>query len=112
MYIYVIDGSNRLEIGLMIGFYDRVFIFLPRSKPDRGTGQKTDNPRPDAQILMSNPRPVGHQGYWDFGLGCTLSDLICYGTKPYKLLWLGPEQLGSKFAIGHVFLVFYFCTDG
>ena len=35
-----------LEIGLMIGFYDRVFIFLPRSKPDRGTGQKTDNPRP------------------------------------------------------------------
>ena len=46
-----------LEIGLMIGFYDRVFIFLPRSKPDRGTGQKTDNPRPvrGEKIELKNP---------------------------------------------------------
>ena len=41
MYIYVIDGSNRVRNRVN----DRVFIFLPRSKPDRGTGQKTDNPR-------------------------------------------------------------------
>ena len=41
----------------MIGFYDRVFIFLPRSKPDRGTGQKTDNPRPvrGEKIELKNP---------------------------------------------------------
>ena len=41
----------------MIGFYDRVFIFLPRSKPDRGTGQKTDNPCPvrGEKIELKNP---------------------------------------------------------
>ena len=53
MYMYVIDGSNRVRNRVN----DRVFIFLPRSKPDRGTGQKTDNPRPvrGEKIELKNP---------------------------------------------------------
>ena len=34
------------QIGLVIRFYDRVRVFLSRSKPDRGTEQKTKNPCP------------------------------------------------------------------
>ena len=44
--IYLIDGSNRVNNRVKIGFYDRYGILLHRLKPDRVTGQKINNPEP------------------------------------------------------------------
>ena len=46
MYICVIDDSNRVRNRVNNRVSDRVSIFLPRTKPDRGTGQEKDNPCP------------------------------------------------------------------
>ena len=51
MYIYVIDGSNRVRNRVN----DRVFLFLPRSKPDRGTENRQPAPRSGRKNIIKKP---------------------------------------------------------